>query len=117
MCWNYRSRPAAGSLVASRPRELLIFEQAARDIALVNLSLGFFILLPGYPLDGGHILRSVLSTQMSWGRAGWIAAWIGIVLAAIAVAYGIWVESLTFFFLGIFVGVNAWMERQALRYD
>jgi Zn-dependent protease len=104
-------------LVASRPRELLIVEEAVRDIAFVNLSLGLFNLLPAFPLDGGHILRTLLSTQMSWGRAGWIAAWLGVILAAVGVAFAVWIESFTLFFLGAFVGLNAWMERAAIRYD
>lgn len=92
------------------------FEDIMRIGAMVNLALGCLNLLPGLPLDGGHILRALLAMRMSWGRAGWIAAWAGIIIGAASIAYAIWVESFQFLFLGIFVGFSAWLERRALRY-
>lgn len=108
---------SATDLVFARPRDLLWFEEAMRDAAKVNLALGAFNLLPAYPLDGGHILRTLISNKMSWHRAGWIAAWVGIVLASAAVVYAIWIESFPILFLGLFVGLSAWIERSAMRYD
>lgn len=104
-------------LVFAFPRELQWFEEAMRDAARVNLALGIFNLLPAYPLDGGQIFRTLLSTQMSWGRAGWLAVWVSLVLAGAAIAYAIWIESFQILFIGLFVGVSAWIERQAMRYS
>lgn len=99
--------------ISSRAPGLL--EQTIRMAAYFNLAMGAFNLLPGLPLDGGHILRAALAMRMSWGRAGWIAAWAGVLIGAAAAAYAIWIESFTILFLGLFVAGNAWLERRTLR--
>lgn len=98
-------------------RDLAWYDHAIRDGALINLSLGLFNLLPGLPLDGGHILRAGLNARMSRGRATWIAAWAGFVIGLSVVAYAIWIESLWALIIGGFVAYSAWVERRRLRYE
>ncbi len=107
-------RPGYITLVRT---ELALYEYAIREGAMINIALGLFNLLPGLPLDGGHILRAGLSTRMSRGRAGWIAAWAGFVIGWGVVAYAIWIESLWALIVGGFVAYSAWSERRQLRYE
>jgi Zn-dependent protease len=49
-----------------------------------NLIMGFFNLLPVFPMDGGRILRALLATRLPYLRATFWAATLGKVLAVIA---------------------------------
>jgi Zn-dependent protease len=62
----------------------------ANYLALVNLLLGLFNILPGFPLDGGRVLRSIvwgLTGDMS--RATQIASYIGQAVAFVLIAWGV----------------------------
>ncbi|MBR4603749.1 MAG: site-2 protease family protein, partial [Kiritimatiellae bacterium] len=48
-----------------------------------NLMLGAFNLLPGFPLDGGRIFRSVMLAFMPRERATLVAMWVGRVFAVL----------------------------------
>jgi Zn-dependent protease len=80
-------------------------------LAAVNLVVGLFNLVPGFPLDGGRILRAAL-----WGvsgRLGWATQWAsrtGMVFALTLVALGVGralggelVGGLWFVLIGVFL--------------
>ena len=48
-----------------------------RYLMLMNFVLGAFNLLPGFPMDGGRIFRSVLLAFLSRPRATFVAMWVG----------------------------------------
>jgi Zn-dependent protease len=54
-----------------------------------NLILAAFNLLPAFPLDGGRILRGLLTTRIGWARATVWAASIGQVAAALLILVGL----------------------------
>ena len=53
----------------------------------MNLMLGAFNLLPGFPMDGGRVFRSLMRAFMSRTRATYIAMIVGRV---VAVLLGLW---------------------------
>lgn len=60
------------------------------NLALINLALGIFNLLPGYPMDGGRLLRAFLWQRSgSLPRATWQAARGGELVAYFLVGLGL----------------------------
>ncbi|HVY03447.1 MAG TPA: site-2 protease family protein [Caulobacterales bacterium] len=55
----------------------------------VNVLLGLFNLLPGFPLDGGAILRAFLSYFLRAARARWIVGWTGLLIATAVAVWGL----------------------------
>ena len=85
-------------------------------VADANLALGIFNLLPGYPLDGGHIARAVLTNFMKRNRARVIVGYIGAGIGLLLVGLGLQSGGLGFtVFLGILLIISASQEIQAAK--
>jgi Zn-dependent protease/CBS domain-containing protein len=54
-----------------------------------NLLVAGFNMIPAFPMDGGRVLRALLATRLSYGRATSAAVWIGRVLAVGLAAVGL----------------------------
>ena len=85
------------------------------NLVFVSLILGVLNLLPGFPLDGGHILRAALSYLMARNRASLVAACVGLVLAALITLYALWSQMWWTTLVGVFLALAAWAEIQRSR--
>ncbi len=89
--------PAASVLLAGAflgaaavmPGAAGVWDDLLELLALVNLALALFNLLPGFPLDGGRVLRAVAwRITGSFDRATRIAVWGGRLIASLLAAAG-----------------------------
>ena len=79
-------------------------------LAAVNLLLVLFNAIPGYPLDGGRILRALLWLHSGLRRATFVTSRIGVgfswflmALGFLAVLGGEWGQGLIFLIIGVFL--------------
>lgn len=81
-------------------------------LAMANLLLGVFNLIPAFPMDGGRVLRALLAMRLGFRQATVVAARIGQALALVfgllAFVIGDWVLIL----IAIFVWLGASGEQQ-----
>lgn len=78
-------------------------------LAATNIVLGIFNLLPGFPLDGGRVLRSIIwKVTGNFQKATNVASFVGQAFAYLFILYGI----LQFFmgntFNGLFIIFTGW---------
>ena len=81
-------------------------------LALNNLLLALFNLIPAFPMDGGRLVRSVLAAFMPFGRATKLASWLGQGAAVLMGGAALLTSSLFLGLVAAFVFVAAWGERQ-----
>jgi Zn-dependent protease/CBS domain-containing protein len=84
-------------------------------IALGNLILGVFNLLPAYPMDGGRVLRSLLALRMTESEATRVAAGAGQGLAILLGLAGLLWGNFMLVFIALFVYLGAAQEGAAVR--
>lgn len=87
----------------------------AQRIALGNLVLCVFNLLPAYPMDGGRILRSVLALSRPEEEATRIAAGAGQGMAILIGLLGLLSGNFMLVFVALFVYLGAFQEGAAAR--
>ena len=86
----------------------------ASQIAFVNVALGLFNLVPGFPLDGGRVLRAVLWTATgNVRRATEGAAAVGKLVAYGLVGLGIYLILQDITVTGLWIGAIGWFLHNA----
>lgn len=91
-----------------------------RDVALVNIGILIFNLLPIFPLDGGQIVRSLLWFVVGRIRSLQIAAALGMIGAAALGAYAFYAQSIWLGVLAFFLISQAgagWQQAKALQLE
>lgn len=87
----------------------------AMYVGLSNLSLGVFNLIPGFPLDGGRVLRAVLwaaRDDLLWAtqwasRVGQVVSYLFILVGIGQAMLGLWGNGLSLVLIGMFLQTAA----------
>jgi Zn-dependent protease len=88
----------------------------AKYLVYINMVLGVFNLIPGFPLDGGGVLRAIV-----WGLtknmriATLIAANIGRFIAYLFIFGGVWLMLTGYFMNGMWIAFIGWFLETAAR--
>ncbi|WP_152040736.1 site-2 protease family protein [Salinigranum salinum] len=86
-------------------------------LAITNVVLAVFNLLPAFPMDGGRILRALLARSRPYGTATRIAGRIGVVFAFLFAVVGVLTFQLLMILLALFVYGAATTESRTVLLD
>ena len=85
-------------------------------LAILNVVLAVFNMLPGFPMDGGRVLRALLARNMPHARATQIAAEVGkgfaILLGLVGLFANLFLVALAFF---IYIGASGEAKQTVMR--
>lgn len=88
--------------------------EPAAYLAQVNVILGIFNLIPGYPMDGGRVLRSIVwKATGNLKRATFIASTAGRVFGFLLIALGVVFFFTGNFFNGVWFALIGWFIQSA----
>ncbi|MEO2117924.1 MAG: site-2 protease family protein [Methanocaldococcus sp.] len=86
-------------------------------LSLLNLMLGSFNLIPAFPMDGGRILRAILSKKYGYLKSTKIAANIGKSLALIMLILGLLSMNIILILVSLFVYFGAEQESKIIEIE
>lgn len=95
-------------------RQIPVLSAPSVWLARINLVLAFFNLIPGFPLDGGRVLRSIVwRFNNDLKKATRIAATAGQVVAFGFIAFGVYTIFTGNFFNGLWLAFIGWFLQNA----
>jgi Zn-dependent protease/predicted transcriptional regulator len=98
--WRFAQVPGFGNLIV--------------NLALTNLALALFNLLPAFPMDGGRILRALLAMSTSYVKATRTAVVVGRLMAALFAIWGIMGGGIFPLLIAFFVYVGGGAELESV---
>lgn len=108
--WLYANDQSMSAVMAfAAPSDANVVER----IAEANLILAAFNIIPAFPMDGGRMLRAVLTRFHSEADATRVAAWSGRMLAIGIGLYGLLYSHFLLVFVAFFVYLGAAQESAA----
>lgn len=86
-------------------------------VMISNIILAVFNIIPAFPMDGGRILRALLSMKFARLKSTWIAARIGQVLSAGFLMYAILHSQWMLCLVGVFIFFTAGAELKQVQWE
>jgi len=83
----------------------------------INIVLFLFNLIPAFPMDGGRILRALLSLKLGRIKSTQIASIIGRLFALFFIGYGLFIEHYVLAFIGGFIFFMATSENRQVKME
>lgn len=108
--------PAASFVVAAIfgviwffTKNIALVREPVKYLAIINIVLGVFNMLPGYPLDGGRVLRSIVwRVTGNLERATFIASTTGRAIGFMIIAAGVFFILTGNFLNGVWLAFIGW---------
>ncbi|HML02555.1 MAG TPA: site-2 protease family protein [Candidatus Bathyarchaeia archaeon] len=100
-------------LISTKQLSITIFSTGSLtlDLAVLNILLGAFNLIPAFPMDGGRVFRALLAERMKFSDATKYAAFIGrlfgIIMVGVGIFYNLWL-----IIVGVFIYIGATEEAE-----
>lgn len=103
--------------VLALPQSLMVSRFVVGWLAVMNLSLAAFNLLPAFPMDGGRIFRALLARKQPYVRATRTAARVGVLFAFLFAIVGVLYLQIIMILLAFFIYGAATTESRTVLVD
>lgn len=111
--WCFRAEPFG--FMGEEDTIFNYWENFVPILCFMNVTLPIFNMIPAFPMDGGRVLRALLSVRLKRPLATKIAARLGQMMAIGFLTLGIWQEQYSLILIGLFVFWSAEGELRAVR--
>lgn len=99
------------------PQSLPVVQFLVGWLAITNVILAGFNLLPAFPMDGGRILRALLARSRPYASATRIAGRIGVIFAILFAVVGVLSFNVIMLLLALFIYAAATTESRSVLLD